>query len=199
MSMLDRVLIIRHGETEWSKSGRHTGKTDLALSEQGRANARQMAGALAAVDFAHVFVSPRQRARSTCELAGLGAKAQLDPDLAEWDYGDYEGLSTAEIHVRRPGWSLFRDGCPGGESPQQVSARADRVISRLRSLDGVVAVFSHGHFGRSFAARWIGSGIGLGEHLLLETASIGVLSFEHSDLAEPAIGLWNVRPWDISL
>jgi len=130
----------------------------------------------------------------TCEWAGLGARAQVDPDLAEWDYGDYEGLLSTEILGRNPAWKLFRDGCPGGESPQQVSARADRAIARLRALEGVSAVFSHGHFSRSFAARWIGQDIRLGERLILGTASLGFLSFEHGDPETPSIELWNADP-----
>ena len=190
--MVSRVLILRHGETEWSSSGRHTGRTDIALSSQGEANASRLASVLAGIHLSRVFSSPRRRALRTCELAGLGAVRVVDPDLAEWDYGDYEGLLTAEIELRRPGWRLFRDGCPGGESAADVSSRADRVIARLRALDGVIAVFSHGHFSRVLAARWVGSGLGLGEHLLLDTASLGVLSFEHNNPDSPVIARWNL-------
>ena len=172
--MVERVIIVRHGETEWSRSGRHTGRTDLPLSEQGESDARDLGRTLASLGIGGAFTSPLQRAMRTCKLSGLASGAQTDPDLAEWNYGDFEGLRTAEIIARWPQWRLFRDGCPGGESPRQVSERADRVIGRLRRLGGVVAVFSHGHFGRALAARWIGEEVALGERLLLDTASMGV-------------------------
>ncbi|HEY4988479.1 MAG TPA: histidine phosphatase family protein [Opitutaceae bacterium] len=192
--MVERVFFIRHGETAWSESGRHTGRTEIPLSPRGEECARLLAGRLPPEEFARIFVSPRQRARRTCELAGLGAKAETDPDLAEWDYGDYEGLRSAEILKGRPGWSLFHDGCPGGETPDQVSTRADRVITRLRSIEGTVALFSHGHFGRALAARWIALPVADGECFLLDTASIGVLSFEKGNPGSPVIALWNVPP-----
>jgi len=192
--MLHRVFLARHGETEWSRSGRHTGRTDIALSEQGELNAGLLAGPMAGVHFGRVLTSPRRRARRTCELAGLGAAAEVEPDLAEWDYGDYEGLTSAEILSGNPGWRLFRDGCPGGESPAQVCARADRLIERLRAMEGEVALFSHGHFGRALAARWIGLPVGDGERLLLDTASLGILAFEHADREAPVLALWNARP-----
>lgn len=192
--MLHRVFIARHGETEWSRSGRHTGRTDVALSPQGELNARMLAGPLAGARFSRVLTSPRRRAVRTCELAGLGSAAEATPDLAEWDYGDYEGLTTAEILAGRPGWRLFRDGCPGGESPAQVGARADRLIARLREMDGDVALFSHGHFGRALAIRWIGVAVGEGERLLLDTGSLGILAYEHGDSAAPVIALWNAHP-----
>jgi probable phosphoglycerate mutase len=188
------IFLARHGETAWSKSGRHTGRTDVPLSEQGERNARGLAEALSGVRFGMVLTSPRQRARRTCELAGLGAAARPDPDLAEWDYGDYEGLRSADILKLRPGWELFADGCPGGESPAQVSARADRLIARLRSVEGNVALFSHGHFGRALAVRWIGLPIGDGGRLLLDTASISILSYDRGRSAAPVIALWNARP-----
>lgn len=191
--MPSRVFLARHGETAWSNSGRHTGRTDIQLSAQGEQNARRLAGLLAGVRFSSVLTSPRQRARRTCELAGLGADARPDPDLAEWDYGEYEGLRSADILESRPGWRLFRDGCPGGESPADVSDRADRLIARLRSLEGDVALFSHGHFGRALAVRWIGLSVGDGERLLLDTASLGILSYEHASVASPVIALWNAR------
>jgi len=187
--MLHRVFLARHGETDWSKSGRHTGRTDLALSAQGELNARRLAGPLSGIGFARV-----RRARRTCELAGLGAGAEVEPDLAEWDYGAYEGLTSAEILARRPGWRLFKEGCPGGESPARVEARADRLIARLRAMDGNVALFSHGHFGRALAIRWIGLPIGDGDRLLLDTASLGILAYERGDPAEPVIALWNSHP-----
>jgi probable phosphoglycerate mutase len=192
--MLHRVFLARHGETDWSKSGRHTGRTDLALSAQGELNARRLASPLCGIGFARVLTSPMRRARRTCELAGLGAAAEVEPDLAEWDYGAYEGLTSAEILARRPGWRLFKEGCPGGESPAQGEARADRLIARLRAMDGNVALFSHGHFGRALAIRWIGLPIGDGDRLLLDTASLGILAYERGDPAAPVIALWNSHP-----
>ncbi len=186
-----QVYFIRHGETDWSRSGRHTGRTDLPLTGQGEQNARSLAGRLASVGFGAVLTSPRQRARRTCELAGLGASARVEPDLAEWDYGDYEGKRSAEILGERPGWNIFRDGCPNGESPSQVSVRADGLISRLRAMEGNVALFSHGHFGRALAARWIGLPVAEGERFLLNTASVGILGFERADPPVAAIVLWN--------
>lgn len=186
-----RIFIARHGETSWSASGQHTGRTDLPLTAQGEGNARGLARRLGGVAFGTVLTSPRQRARRTCELAGLGAAARVDPDLAEWDYGDYEGLRTAEIRARRPGWNLFADGCPGGESPADVSDRADRLIARLGALEGNVALFTHGHFGRVLAARWVELPVLAAERFLLGTASVGILGHEHGDPAEPVISLWN--------
>lgn len=194
--MLTQVIIVRHGETEWSRLGRHTGRSDIALSEQGELNAGRLAGRLGKMAPGHVFTSPRQRAIRTCELAGLGGGAQVDLDLAEWDYGDFEGLRSAEIMKLKPTWNLFRDGCPGGETPEQVSARADRVIARLRPIGGGVALFTHGHFGRVLAVRWIGLPAGDGERFGLETASVGILSYEHSNPELPVIALWNSRPGD---
>jgi probable phosphoglycerate mutase len=190
--MVPSAYVVRHGETAWSKSGRHTGRTEIPLSEQGELNARGLSGILAAVPFGLVLTSPRHRASRTCELAGLGANACTDPDLAEWDYGDYEGLTSAEIQKLRPGWELFRDGCPGGESPGQVSERADRLIARILPEKGAVALFSHGHFGRALAARWAGLPVADGRHLLLDTASFGILSFEHGNPASPVIARWNL-------
>jgi broad specificity phosphatase PhoE len=192
--MVSSAYVIRHGETDWSRSGRHTGRTEVPLSEQGEQNARRLAGVLGAVRFSLVLTSPRGRAFRTCELAGLGDSAVKDPDLAEWDYGDYEGLTSAEILKARPGWELFRDGCPGGESPAQVSARADRLIARIASVAGDAALFSHGHFGRALAARWSGLPVVDGQVLLLDTASYGVLSFEHGSPRAPVIARWNLSP-----
>jgi broad specificity phosphatase PhoE len=192
--MVPSAYVIRHGETAWSKSGRHTGRTEVPLSEQGELNARRLAGILAAVPFGLVLTSPRQRARRTCELAGLGGNAAVDPDLAEWDYGDYEGLMSAEILKARPGWVLFRDGCPGGESPEQVGARADRLIARILPLEAPVALFSHGHFGRVLAARWARLPVADGQRLLLDTACFGVLSFEHGRPDAPVVARWNLSP-----
>jgi broad specificity phosphatase PhoE len=191
---IQRVYIIRHGETEWSMSGRHTGRTELALTPRGEDRARALAGRLRGVHFDHVLTSPRQRAQRTCELAGLGASAEIEPDLAEWDYGDYEGKRSAEILEARPGWNLFRDGCPHGEAPAQISARADRLIARLRAWEGTIALFSHGHFSRVFATRWIGQPVLVAQHLLLDTAGRGILDYEHHNSESPAIGLWNEGP-----
>src|SRR5438270_9098291 len=176
-SPLPRVYLVRHGETEWSRSGRHTGRTDVPLTAAGERVGAALAARLAGVAFAHVFTSPLQRARRTAELAGFAAAA--DPDLMEWDYGDYEGLTTAELRVRRPGWDLFSDGCPGGESPDDVGRRADRVVARLRALAGNVLVFSHGHLLRVLAARWVRQPVGFARHLLLDTAAVGALGFGH--------------------
>ncbi len=187
-----RIFVVRHGETDWSKSGQHTSRTDRPLTAVGEAEARALTPILAPLGITQVWTSPRERARRTCELAGLGAHAGVDPDLAEWDYGDFEGLRTPEILASHPGWRLFQDGCPGGESPQQVSARADRVVARLRALDGPVAVFTHGHMGRVLAVRWAGLAAAAGEHLLLGTACLGVLGFEHGHLSMPVIERWNV-------
>lgn len=192
--MVDRVFIVRHGETAWSKSGQHTGRTDIELSPQGEANAALLGGLLHQVPFSRVFSSPRRRAAATCELAGFGALRETDPDLAEWDYGDFEGLRTADIRKSAPGWRLFRDGCPGGESVAQVCARADRVVARLLPLGGTVALFTHGHFSRVLAARWVGQPAEFGEHLLIDTASVGILSHEHGDRLSPVISLWNRAP-----
>jgi len=184
------VCTVRHGETEWSLSGRHTGRTDLPLTDAGERHARSLAGRLAGSRYARVLTSPLQRAARTCELAGFGAVAVVDADLVEWNYGDYEGLRTAEIHASRPGWNLFRDGCPGGESPADVGARADRVIARLREESGDVLLFSSGHFLRTLAARWLDLPPAAGRYFVLGTAAVSVLGYEH-DASEPALRLWN--------
>jgi broad specificity phosphatase PhoE len=180
----------RHGETAWSLSGQHTGRTDLPLTERGERNARALGERLRGLVFARVFTSPLQRAVRTCELAGFAAMAEIDPDLVEWDYGQYEGRRTADILAQRPGWQLFRDGCPGGESPDEVGARADRVMARVRALKDNVLIFSSGHFLRVLAARWLGLDAAGGRYLLLSTASLSTLGYEHN-LAEPVIRLWN--------
>jgi broad specificity phosphatase PhoE len=180
----------RHGETAWSATGQHTLLTDLPLTERGERNAKRLRERLAGLRFAKVLTSPLQRALRTCELAGFGAVAEVDPDLVEWNYGDYEGLRTAEIHAVRPGWQLFRDGCPNGESPEDVGARADRVVSRVRAFKGDVLIFSSGHFLRVFAARWLGLEPFAGKFFMLDTASLSALSYEH-DLSSPAIRFWN--------
>ena len=184
------IYLARHGETAWSVSGQHTGLTDLPLTDHGQRNAVRLGERLKGLSFAKVFTSPLQRASLTCKLAGLGDVAQVDPDLLEWSYGQYEGLTTKEIHVPRPGWLLFRDGCPGGESPDQVAARADHVIDRVRAVSGDVLLFSSGHFLRVLAARWLGLPPLGGKYFLLSTASVSALSYEH-DLSEPAIRLWD--------
>jgi probable phosphoglycerate mutase len=188
--LLPGVYLARHGETAWSLSGQHTGRTDLPLTERGERNARALGERLRGLTFAKVLTSPLQRAARTCELAGFGAVAEIDPDLVEWDYGQYEGRRTAEIHAERPDWQLFRDGCPGGESPDQIGARADRVVGRLRAIKGDVLLFSSGHFLRVLAARWLGLEAAGGRYLLLSTASLSALGYEHNR-AEPAIRLWN--------
>jgi broad specificity phosphatase PhoE len=190
-SLLSCLYLMRHGETAWSLSGQHTGRTDITLTERGEQDARKLADRLRTLKFSHVFTSPLQRARRTCVLAGLGEVAEIEPDLVEWDYGDYEGQRPADIREARPGWNVFRDGCPGGESPAQVSERADQVIARLRTLKGDIAIFSHGHFGRVLAARWIGLEIRQAQNLLLSTASVSILGYEHNAAEVPAIVLWN--------
>ena len=184
------VFLARHGETAWSLSGQHTGLTDIPLTEQGELNARRIGERLQGLDFARVYSSPLQRARRTCELAGFGTVARADPDLLEWNYGDYEGRRTKEIHLERPDWELFRDGCPGGEAPADVGRRADRVVAGARATDGNVLLFSSAHFLRVLTARWLGLEPGAGRLFLLDTASLSALGFEHT-LAEPVIRLWN--------
>jgi len=184
------IYLARHGETAWSVTGQHTGLTDLPLSERGERNAARLGERLAGSVFAKVLTSPLQRATRTCELTGFGAVAQVDRDLVEWNYGDYEGLRTAEIHAKRPDWQLFRDGCPHGESPEQVGARADRVVNRVRAIKGNVLIFSSGHFLRVFAARWLGLEPAAGKFFMLNTASLSALSYEH-DLSHPGIQFWN--------
>jgi probable phosphoglycerate mutase len=184
------LYLARHGETAWSLSGQHTGLTDLPLTERGERNARSLEARLCGLTFAEVLTSPLQRASRTCELAGFGGIAKVDRDLLEWNYGDYEGLRTADIHAGRPDWHLFRDGCPGGETPEQVGVRADRVVSRVRAISGNVLLFSSGHFLRVLAARWLGLEPGAGRYFLLSTASLSALSYEHN-LSQPAIRLWD--------
>jgi len=190
-SVLSRLYLIRHGETAWSLSGQHTGLTDIPLTEQGERDARKLAERLGAVKFSCVFTSSLQRARRTAELAGLRDIAEIEPDLPEWGYGDYEGQRPVDIRKARPDWNVFRDGCPRGESPTQVSERADRLIARLRTLEGNIALFSHGHFGRVLAARWIGLPVNQAQHFLLSTASLSILGYEHNLATESAIILWN--------
>ena len=187
---LPEIYLARHGETAWTVANRHTGRTDLPLTERGERNAVSLGARLRGMTFDRVLVSPLGRARRTCELAGYLPRAEVLADLIEWDYGAYEGRRTAEIRVERPGWYMFRDGCPGGESVAAVGARADRVIARLREAGGRILLFGHGHFFRVLAARWIGLPPGDACHLLLNTASLSILTYEHT-LDDPAVRLWN--------
>jgi broad specificity phosphatase PhoE len=184
------TYLARHGETAWTISGQHTGLTDLPLTERGEGNARRLGERLKGLTFARVFTSPLQRASRTCELAGFAAAAKVDPDLVEWNYGQYEGRRSDEIRAERPDWQLFRDGCPGGETPEQVGARADRVVSRVRAVQGDVLLFSSGHFLRVLVARWLGVEAAAGRFFLLGTASLSALGYEHGP-TEPAVRLWN--------
>jgi len=176
---LSEAVLVRHAETPWTLTGQHTGRTDIPLTDAGRESARRLASVLARWRFAEVLCSPLRRARETCELCGLGELAQLREDLREWDYGDYEGLTSSEIRAQRPDWLLWRDGCPGGESPQQVGARADRVVGELLAAAGPVAVFAHGHILRVLGARWIERPAAGGGRLALSPGSISVLGEEH--------------------
>jgi probable phosphoglycerate mutase len=189
-----QLYYVRHGETEWSRSGQHTGKTDIPLTAHGEGQARALAPWLRKIPFTAVLTSPRQRARATCALAGLGGKAEIEPDLAEWDYGDYEGLRSDEIRERSPGWTVFREGCPNGETPAVITDRADRLIARLSAMTGNVALFSHGHFGAVLAARWIGLPVIEGQHLLLAPASLSILGSNPSHPDVRVIALWNASP-----
>ena len=184
------IYLARHGETAWSLSGQHTGLTDLPLTERGEQNARALGQRLKGLNFVKVLTSPLQRARRTCELAGFGTAADVDRDLLEWNYGQYEGRRTAEIRAERPDWQLFRDGCPGGESPDQVGARADRVVGRMHAVEGNVLLFSSGHFLRVLAARWLELEPAAGRFFLLSTASLSALGYEHNR-SQPVIRLWD--------
>lgn len=187
---LSVVNLARHGETAWSITGQHTGRTDLPLTKRGERNARRIGKRLNGRSFAMVFTSPLQRATRTCELAGFGTVAEVDPNLIEWNYGDYEGLRTIEIQTKRPGWQLFRDGCPGGESPAQIGKRADHTLGRLRSCSGNVLIFSSGHFLRVLAARWLGLEPAAGRFFMLKTAALSALGYEN-DLSRPVIDFWD--------
>lgn len=189
--MAASLLLIRHGETAWSLTGRHTGRTDVPLTERGEQQAARLGPHLSGLRFSHVFTSPRQRARRTAELAGFGPVARAEPDLAEWDYGAYEGRTSAEIRADQPGWNVFRDGCPSGETVDDLARRADRLLARLRPLEGTVLLFSHGHFLRALAVRWIGLPVPEGRSFALETGSISLLGYEHGDEAAPVIMRWN--------
>ncbi len=188
---LPMVYLARHGETAWSLSGQHTGLTDLPLTEHGKQTARKLGERLRGLTFTKVFTSPLQRASRTCQLAGFGAAAQIDPDLVEWDYGEYEGRRGADIRAERPGWNLFRDGCPGGETPQHISARADRVVERVREIKGNVLLFTSGHFMRVLVSRWLGLEPTVNSrYFMLSTASLSALGYEN-DLSRPVIRFWN--------
>jgi probable phosphoglycerate mutase len=190
-SELPRLFLARHGDTAWTDSRQRTGRTDLALNEHGEERARQLGERLRDFSFDRVFTSPLQRASRTCALAGFGAVAALDPDLVEWDYGRYEGRLTKDILQERPGWEMFRDGCPDGESPEDVAARADRFIGRICDIDGTVLAFSSAHIIRMIAARWLRLPPSAGRFFFCRPASVGVLGFEHNSRDEPIIGLWN--------
>lgn len=182
------VVLVRHGETEWTLSGQHTGRTDIPLTERGRKEARLLAPLLSTADFALVLSSPLRRARETCDLAGLGSRMEIEPDLMEWDYGEYEGLTSKQIKRTAPHWMVFTDGCPGGETPEQVGARVDRLIHRIRLVTGRVALFAHGHLLRVVVARWIGFPPSAGRHFLLNTSTVGVLGHYQG---VPAVRRWN--------
>jgi broad specificity phosphatase PhoE len=187
---LQVICLARHGEAAWSLSGQHTGLTDLPLTTRGECNARRLGERLKGLEFAQVLTSPLQRAKRTCDLAGFGSWAEVDHDLVEWNYGEYEGLRTADIHAKRPDWELFRDGFPGGESFEEIAARADRVVDRVRGIGGAVLLFSSGHFLRVLAARWLALETQGARYFLLGTASLSTLTYEHNP-SEPPIGLWN--------
>jgi broad specificity phosphatase PhoE len=189
------IYLVRHGETEWSASGRHTGRTDIPLTSVGEEAARQIADRLAGLTFSAVWSSPSQRASKTCALAGFGSQAVTKAELAEWDYGAYEGLTTKQILAERPGWRLFRDGCPQGELALDVGARADLIIGELRQTDGTVLVFSSSHFLRVLVARWLGLPPEAGALFVLDTASISILGYEH-DITEPVVRRWNQKTFD---
>lgn len=192
------LYLIRHGETEWTFSGQHTGRTDIPLTALGEDEVREWGTRFCGIPFSHVLTSPRERARKTCELVGLGDDAEIVKDLAEWDYGDYEGLKSDEIRENRPDWDVFRDGCPNGETPMEISARADRLIIRLREMSGNVALFSHGQFGSVLAARWIGISVTEGRHFSLGTAALGILGYDPHHPEVPVIELWNSAPHEAS-
>jgi probable phosphoglycerate mutase len=187
------LYLIRHGETEWSVSGQHTSRTDLPLTAKGEDKARELGNYLRDIQFSHVLTSPLKRARQTCALVGLDQVPEIEPDLVEWDYGDYEGRSSIDIQKEQPDWTIFRDGCPQGEMPFQISDRADRLIARLRTLDGNIALFSHGQFGGVLAVRWIGLAVVEAQHFPLGTVSISILSFDPHHPTVPVIALWNAH------
>lgn len=189
-----KACLVRHGETAWSITGQHTGLTDLALTPHGEDQSRGLASRLQAMGVTRVLVSPRLRARQTCELAGMGAASEIEPDLAEWDYGDYEGRRSVDIRRDDPDWNIWRDGCPGGESTAAITARADRLIARLAAMQGIVALFSHGQFGAALAARWIGLALIEGQHFALQPASVSLLGIDAHHADRRVIELWNECP-----
>ncbi len=189
---LTSIYLARHGETEWALTGKHTGRTDITLTPRGEHEAVLLGERLRGTEFTHVLTSPMQRARRTAELAGYGPVMQIEPDLLEWHYGEFEGLRTAEIRMLQPGWRLFRDGCRGGESVPEIAARADRLLEQLRGLDGTILLFAHGHILRVVAARFLDLDVSIGANLYLGTAAICVLGYEHPP-ADPVIQLWNDR------
>jgi broad specificity phosphatase PhoE len=189
--MSPTVTLVRHGETEWSAAGKHTGRTDIPLTPEGERKAARVGQRLAGRTFDRVFTSPLQRAARTCALAGFGDRAVVDPDLLEWDYGAYEGRTSRDIQAERPGWLIFRDGCPNGEQAADVGARVDRVIARLRAVEDRAIVFSSAHVLRVVAARWVGFPPSEGRLFALDTASVSVLGYEHDSMAEPVVTLWN--------
>ena len=193
---LPLLFVARHAETAWSRTGQHTGRTDLPLTAHGEQSASQLSQWLGNIAFTRILTSPRWRARVTCSLAGLGDGAQIEPNLAEWDCGDYEGLSTPQIRTRHRDWSLWEHGCPGGETPAHIGERADRLIDLLRAQTGNVALFSHGQFGKVLAARWVGMPVAAGRHFVLAPASVSILGFDDSQPNCRAITLWNVVPAD---
>jgi broad specificity phosphatase PhoE len=190
-SVLPKLFLARHGDTAWTDSHQHTGRTDLPLNERGEEHARQLGEQLRQFTFARVFTSPLQRASKTCALAGFGARVEVDSDLVEWDYGRFEGTRESDILKERPDWELYRDGCPGGESPADVAARADRFIARVHGIAGDVLAFSSGHIIRMIAARCLGLPPGCGRFFFCDPASVGVLGFEHNSREQPIIRLWN--------
>jgi len=190
--MIDSIFLARHGETEWSLAGRHTGRSEIPLTARGQTAARALGARLRDVGLSRVWCSPRLRARQTCELADLGLAVETESDLAEWDYGDFEGRRTDEIRREWPGWNVFHDGCPGGESPVQTSERADRLIARVRAMEGKIVLFTHGHFSRVLGVRWVGLPVNEGRHLLLGAGAFCELGCEHGRAVEPAIVRWNV-------
>ena len=188
---LPKLYLARHGDTAWTENGRHTGRKDLPLNEHGEEHARQLGQRLRGFSFVRVFASPLIRVRKTCELAGFAAVAEIDPDLVEWDYGHYEGLTMDDIWKDRPGWEMFRDGCPGGESADDVAARADRFLAKVREINGDVLAFASGHTIRVIGARWTGLPPATGRAVLCRPASVGVLGYEHDRREEPVLRLWN--------
>jgi broad specificity phosphatase PhoE len=190
-SALPKLYLARHGDTAWTDSQQHTGRTDLPLNERGEEHARQLGERLRGFSFVRVFTSPLQRASRTCELAGFGVGAEVDPDLTEWDYGRFEAKRTSDILKEWPGWELYRDGSPGGESPDDVATRADRFIKRVHGINGDVLAFSSGHIIRMIAARWLGLTPASGRVFFCRPASVGVLGFEHDSREQPILRLWN--------